>query len=95
MSQDFERDHFKLMEDVNQDMKNMVVEVLAQPSPEIGKCTFTRDGLGKSGVLAISPPPIFISKEFKELAHILKAINIAEQIGQEQAWRIITRRSLN
>jgi hypothetical protein len=84
------------MENVDQDMKDVVIKAFPQPCPEIGKCSFTRDlFLGESGVLAISPSPVFISKEFKELAHILIPINIAEQIDEKQTRWIVAWRSLN
>ena len=42
---------------------------------------------------SIRSAPVFITKQLKELAHILEPIDIVEQVQQEQTWGIIAGRA--
>ncbi|MBC8417354.1 MAG: hypothetical protein H8E10_02020 [Desulfobacterales bacterium] len=95
MRQDIESDHFELTKNVNQDMKDVDIEAFPQPCSEIGKCSFTRDVLGESGIIPIRRSPLLIPNDFEKLTHVLKAINIPKQIGQKDTRGIVAWRSLN
>ena len=56
MGENVKSDHFKLLENVDQDVKYIAVKGLAQPGPEIGKSSFTRDTVYKSRTVSFSPP---------------------------------------
>jgi hypothetical protein len=43
MGQNFKGNHFKLMKDMDEDMKDFVIEFFTQSSSENGESAFTRD----------------------------------------------------
>ena len=94
MSQDFEGDHLQFMKDMDQDMEDFIVESLSQTGAEIRKGGFTRHVLhGKTCIGTISPALVFITKLLPKPGYIGEAIDIPEQVNQEEAWRIVAGRS--
>ena len=56
--------------------------------------TPSRRDYAPEGVGAINPATILVPHNFKELFHVLKAVDMTEQVEQEQTWGVITRRSV-
>jgi hypothetical protein len=49
---------------------------------------------GDTDIGAISPTSILVPEDLKEMAHILMTVDMTKKVEKEQAWRIITRRSI-
>jgi hypothetical protein len=82
------------MKDVHKDMEDLIVKGLTQSCPKNGESTFTWDILhGNTSVGSISPTSIFVSEDTKEMAHILMTVDMTKKVEEEQARRIVTRRS--
>ena len=92
MGKDIKCNHFKLVKDVNQEVKDFVIECFAQAFTKDGEGAFTRDIIfGDPGIAAISPTAIFIPDNFKKLFHVVMTVDVTKQVEQEQTRRIITR----
>ena len=75
-------------------MKNFVVEGFAYTDTEIRESGFTRDMFhGDTGIGAIGSTSILVPEDFKEMAHILMTVDMTKKVEEEQARRIVTRRS--
>jgi len=61
-------------------MEDFIIEVFAQPCSKNGEGSFTGDIVQDAGVGAIGPAAIIVTNQFKELAHILVTVDVAEQI---------------
>ena len=95
MGKDLKSDHFKLLKDADQNVEDLVIEGLAYPDTKIRESGFTRDMFhGDSGIGAISPTSILVPKDFKEMTHVLMTVDMTKKVKEEQAWWIITRRSI-
>ena len=63
MGEDFEGNHFEFMEDINEDMEDLIIEVMAEADTKVGEGGFTGDMIhGYAGVRSVSPAPVFIVK---------------------------------
>ena len=80
MSQDIKGDHFKLVKDIHQDMEDLIVEIFAQPCSKNGEGGFTGDIVQDAGMGTISTAAIIVTKQFKELAHILVTVDVSKQV---------------
>jgi hypothetical protein len=95
MGQNFKGNHFKLVKNTDQDMKDFVVEFFTQSSSENGESAFARDVVFRdTGMCSITTAPVLIPKQLKEFSHVLMPIDIAKQVEQEDTWGIITRRAI-
>ena len=95
MGKDLKSDHFKLLKEADQNVKNFIIEGLADTDTKIGESGFTRDMFhGDTGIGAISPTSILVPEDLKEMAHILMAVDMTKKIEEKQARWIITRRSI-
>jgi hypothetical protein len=108
MCQDIKGDHFKLLKDADQSVENFIIEGIGYTDTKIGESGFTRDmfhadtglrpvGLrayAPEGIGAISPTSILVPEDLKEMAHILMTVDMTKKVEEEQAWRVITRRSI-
>lgn len=81
------------MKDLDQNMEDFIVESFTDPYTEMGEGALTRDPIHTdTRVGSISSAPVLIPERFQEVAHILEAVNIPEQIQQKQTHRVIARR---
>ena len=80
MSQDIKGDHFKLVKDIHQDMEDLIVEIFAQSCSKNGEGGFTGDIVQDAGMGTINPAAIIVTKQFKELAHILVTVDVSKQV---------------
>ena len=80
MSQDIKGDHFKLVKDIHQDMEDFIVETFAQSCSKNGEGAFTGNSVPDTGMGAINTAPIFVTKQFEELAHILVTVDVSKQV---------------
>jgi len=95
MGKDLKSDHFKLLKDADQGVENFIIEGFAYTDTKIGESGFTGDIFhGNTGIGAISPASILVPKDSKEMAHILMTVDMTKKVEEEQAWWIITRRSI-
>ena len=84
MGEDFERNHFKLMKNVDEDMENLIVKGFTQSCPKIGESAFTRDMFhGDAGIGTISPASILVSQDAKEMTHILMTVDMTKKVEEE------------
>jgi len=82
------------MENANQDMEDFIVEGFAYTDTKIGEGTFTRDMVhGDPGIGTVSPAPVLIPEDIKEMMHILVTVDMTEKVEEKQAWRVITGRA--
>ena len=95
MGKDLKSDHFKLLKDADQSVEDFIIEGFAYTDTKIGESGFTRDMFhGDTGIGAISLTSILVPEDLKEMAHILMTVDMTKKVEEEQAWRIITRRSI-
>jgi hypothetical protein len=84
-----------LLKDADQSVENFIIEGFADTDTKIGESGFTRDMFhADTGIGAISPPSILVPEDLKEMAHILMTVDMTKKVEEEQAWRVITRRSI-
>jgi len=89
--QDVEGDHLQAMEDMDQHMKNLIVELLADAGPEMRKGSFARDIAFDAGIGAVRTSALIIAEDTQKKAHVLKAVDSAEEVQQEETRRVVTR----
>ena len=80
MGQDIKGDHFKLVKDIHQDMEDFIVEIFAQSCSKNGEGGFTGDIVQDAGMGTIDTAAIIVTKQFKELAHILVTVDVPKQV---------------
>ena len=57
-----------------------MVEIFAQSCSKNGEGGFTGDIVQDAGMGTINSAAVFVTKQFKELAHILVTVNVAKQV---------------
>jgi hypothetical protein len=94
MREDLVGDHLKLLEDPHHDMEDFLIENFAKACPKIGERSFTGQVLQmEAGIGSVGPSHVFISEQRKDIAAVEVPVKNAKQIDQEEAGRIIARRS--
>ena len=80
MSQDIKGDHFKLVKDIHQDVEDFIVEIFTQSCSKNREGAFTGDIVYDAGMGTINTAAIIVTKQFKELAHILVTVDVSKQV---------------
>jgi hypothetical protein len=94
MSQDLKGDHLQLVKDTDQDMKDFIVEFFSKTLTEVGKGPFARyKRRVKAGMGAVSPAFVLVTEVFTKLGDTGISIQMAEEVNQKKAWRIVAGRS--
>ena len=60
MREDGKGNHFKLMKDLNKDVEDFIIQDFANADSEMGKCGFTGERSGNTGIGSIGSPAVFI-----------------------------------
>jgi hypothetical protein len=80
MGQDIKGDHFKLVKDIHQDMEDFIVEIVSQSCSKNGEGGFTGNIVQDAGMGTINTAAIIVTKQFKELSHILVTVDVSKQV---------------
>ena len=94
-TQNLKGNHLKLMKDINQHMKDFIIEGFADSVSKNRKGALTRDiPQTDTGIRSISPALIIILENRKKIGHILVPAKVSEYIKEKKAHRIIRRRAI-
>jgi len=93
MGEDLEGNHFQIMEDAHQDMKDVIVSFFSDALAEVGKGSFGGDVFEDAGILPIVFPPVLIPKHRQKGVHVRVAVNIPEQVQEKDCDRVIAGRT--
>ena len=69
-----------LAKDIHQDVEDFIVEIFTQSCSKNREGAFTGDIVQDAGVGAINTAAIIVTKQFKELAHILVTVDVSKQV---------------
>ena len=84
MGKDFKSDHFKFMENVDQDVEDLIVKGFTQSCPKSGESVFTRDLFCRdAGIGAIGPAAILVPQDGEEMAHIMMTVDMTKKVEEE------------
>jgi len=92
MGDNLEGDHVKLMESFHEDMEDVVVSFFSKSFSEVGEGSLGGDMVGEACRLSISVSAI-VPQHFEEGAHIGEVVNDADEIEDEQRYRVIAGRA--
>jgi len=81
MSQNVKCDHFKPVENADQDLKYVAVKGFTEPFPEMGKSSFAGDPVSEAGVFPVAGSLFLIPHHFQELVHVFKPFHMPEQVS--------------
>jgi len=93
MGQDFEGDHFHVMEEAHQDMKDVIVSFVSNALAEVGKGSFGGDVLNNTGIAPVVFPPVLIPKHRQKGVHVRVVVNMPEQVQEKECHRVIAGRT--
>jgi hypothetical protein len=93
MGEELEGDHFQVMEDAHQDMKDVIVSLLSDALAEVGEGSFGRDAFNNAGIAPIFTSSFRFPKHCQKGVHVRVVVNIPEQIQEKERHRIIAGRS--
>jgi len=95
MGKDIKGNHLEFMKDANQNMKDFIIETFSQAGTKVGESAFTGNMVhGNAHIGTVTPTPILIPEDIKEMTHILVTVDMPKKVEEEQAWRVITRRAV-
>jgi len=93
MGEELEGNHFQVMEDAHQDMKDVIVSFFSDALPEVGKGSFGGDVGGNAGIVPIFTPSFLIPQHRQKGVHVRMVVNIPEQVQEKEGHRIIAGRA--
>ena len=95
MGQDVKGDHSQAMKDIDQDMKDLIVKPMTDALSKEREGSLTGDVFhGNAGIGTINSSAVPVAHHHQETFHILMAVDVAEQVKQKEAGRVITRRAV-
>jgi hypothetical protein len=90
MSKDFGSDHLEFLEDPDQDMEDFLVEIFTEACSEIGECGLAGQVFQmEAGISAIGSASILVPEQGEDIVAVETTFEIAKQVKQEEAGRII------
>lgn len=90
MSKDLGGDHLELLEDLDQDMKDFLVEIFAEACSEIGERGLAGQVFqAEAGISAIGSASILVPEQGEDIVAVETTFEIAKQVDQEEAGGII------
>jgi hypothetical protein len=90
MREDPASDHFKPLEDTHYYMEDFLIEALTKACPEIGERCFTGEIFhAEAGIGSVGSSPVLISQQGKDIVAIETAFEVAKEVDQKDAGRII------
>jgi hypothetical protein len=93
MGEDLEGNHFQVMEDAHQDMKDVIVSFFSDALAEVGKGSFGGDVFNNTGIVPIFTPSFLIPKHRQKGVHVRVVVNIPEQVQEKECRRVIAGRA--
>jgi hypothetical protein len=92
MGEDLEGDHFEVMEEAHQDMKDVIVSLLSDALAEVGEGSFGGDVVDNACMAPIFTSSFLLPKDRQKSIHVRVVVNIAEQVQEKERHRIIAGR---
>jgi hypothetical protein len=94
MGEDFEGNHLQVFKDADQDVKDFVIEGLADTLTEIRKGGFAGNHIERdTGVGSVGPTPVIIVQNRQDLVGIEASVQITKEIDEEDTGGIVARRT--
>jgi hypothetical protein len=92
VGKDREGNHFQLMEDIHQDMKDVVVSRFAYALAEVGEGSFGGNVFCNAGNAPVFAAPLLVPERCDKGVHVRIAVNMPEQIQGKKRHRVIAGR---
>jgi len=92
MGEELEGNHFQVMEDVHEDMKDVIVSFFSDALAEVGEGSFGGDVGSNTGIVPIFTPSFLFPKHRQKGVHVRMVVNIPEQVQEKERYRIIAGR---
>ena len=93
MGDNLEGNHFQVMEDAHQDMKDVIVSFFSDALPEVGEGSFGGDVGINAGKAPIFTSPFLIPQDGQKGVHVGVVVNIPKQVQEKEGNRIIAGRT--
>jgi len=93
MGEDLEGNHFQVMEDAHQDMKDVIVSFFSDALAEVGEGSFGGDVFKDAGIAPIFTPSFRFPKHRQKGVHVRVVVNIPEQVQEKECYRVIAGRA--
>jgi len=91
MSKNIKSDHLKMVKDLNQNVKDLIIQAFTKLGFEIGEGSFAGNMiLTNAGVSPVGSTSVTVPQNLKEFVHALMTVNVSKQFQQEKRRRIIT-----
>ena len=85
--------HFQIMEDAHEDMKDVIVSFFSDTLPEVGEGSFGGNVFNNTGIVPIFSPSFLIPQHRQKGVHVPMVVNIPEQVQKKECHRIIAGRT--
>jgi len=93
MGEDLEGNHFQVMEDAHQDMKDVIVSFFSDALAEVGEGSFGGDVESNAGIAPIFTSSFLIPQHSEKGVHVGVVVNIPEQVQEKESHRVIAGRA--
>jgi len=93
MGEDLEGNHFQIMKDAHQDMKDVVVSFFSDALAEVGKGSFGGDVESNAGIAPIFTSSFLIPQHSEKGVHVGVVVNIPEQVQEKESHLVIAGRT--
>jgi len=93
MGEYLEGNHFQVMEEAYQDMKDIIVSFFSYALAEVGKGSFGGDVESNTSIAPIFTPSFLFPKHSQKGIHVRVVINIPEQVQEKECHRVIAGRA--
>jgi hypothetical protein len=93
MGENLEGNHVQVMEDADQNMKDVIVSFFSNALPKVGKGSFRGDVSNNTGIFPILTPSFLIPQHRQKGVHVRVVVNIPEQVQEEESHRIVAWRA--
>jgi len=80
MGQDVKGDHSQAVKDIDQDMKDFIVEQIPDTGPKVRKGSLTGDIPGNAGISPVGPSAFSVAQYFQETFHIFMTVDVPEKV---------------
>jgi len=93
MGEELEGNHFQIMEDAHQDMKDVIVSFFSDALAEVGEGSFGGDVESNAGIAPIFTSSFLLPKHRQKGVHVGVVVNIPEQVQEKECHRVVAGRA--
>lgn len=92
MGEDLEGNHFQVMEDAHEDMKDVIVSFFSDALAEVGEGSFGGDVRSNTGIAPIFTPSFRVPQVSQEGVHVRVVVDMPEQVQEKERHWVIAGR---